>query len=139
MSTDNTQSPYEPKRENRYVVSFSEPFKISEYVTHTTKRPSFTKTKNNTIVWDDMVFSMHDPIYPSTSDAIMHGMIELRKRDSYQMSIEITGLDPVGNPIEKWKVTGEIARVDFGILDWKSDEPLVIKMYFDVQSVQLLF
>lgn len=129
----------EPKKENRYQVSFSEPFEIPQYAIKPTNRPSFNKTKNGVIVWDDMVFSMYDIIHPSTSAAIMEGIRELRKRDSYEMKITIEGLDPVGGIVERWIVTGEISRVDFGTLDWASDDPVTIKVYFKVRYAVLCF
>lgn len=137
METNSMPESFEPKKTNRYVVSFSAPFKIPQYVIHKTTRPSFKKTKKDVIVWDDMVFSMYDPIAPSTSQALMDGIRELRKQDSYEIQVTIQGLDPVGNVIEEWVVTGEIDRIDFGTLDWKSDEPLTINVFFKVRYAQL--
>lgn len=129
---------FEPKTENRFVAKFPKPFNIPSFVIHNAKRPSFSN-KKGTIVWNNMVFLMYDPIAPSTSQAIMEGIRELRKMDSYTLNITIQGMGPVGEVVEDWLVVGEIESIDFGTLDWKSTEPLTIALYLDVHHCILNF
>lgn len=95
--------PFEPKKENRFYVKFQESFNILSHVIKETKRPSFTKTTNNVIIWDDFIFKMYDPITPSTSQALMEGIRELRTKDSHIIKVKIQGLDPIGGVIEEWE------------------------------------
>jgi hypothetical protein len=127
---------FEPKKENRFIVKFGKPFSISESVINQTKRPSFKKS-NSGMKWDNMVFSMYDPITPSTSQSLMDGLRVLRTQDSQIIDVFIQIMDPIGEIIEEWKVTGEINSIDFGKLDWKSDEALMINVYFDVHYAVL--
>jgi hypothetical protein len=122
---------FEPKKESRFIVKFGKPFFIPEYVINQTARPSFKKT-NSGMKWDNMVFTMYDPIAPSTSQALMDGLKALKTQDSQSIDVTIQILDPVGSSIEKWKITGEINSIDFGKLNWKSDDNLMINVYFDV-------
>jgi len=131
--------PFEPKRENRFYVEFQEPFNIPAYVTKETKRPSFTLTRNNTIVWDDFIFKMYDPIVPSSAEALMKGIRELRTKDSQIIKVKIKGLDPTGGVIEEWEIIGEIEKTDFGTLSYKSDEPIIISVYFKTHYVILQY
>lgn len=131
-------SPFEPKKENRFFVEFGAPFNIPKWVVRQASRPSF-RTANSGIVWENMVFCLYDPIRPSTAQAVTEGLRELRKQDSQTVEVGIKILDPVGDTIEHWKVVGEINGVDFGQLDWNSDKPLSIWVYFHVNHAVLNF
>jgi hypothetical protein len=41
--------------------------------------------------------------------------------------------------VEEWLVKGEINKIDFGVLTWKSSEPLEIKVYFSVYEAMLCY
>lgn len=119
---------YEPKKENRFIIEFGEPFKIPNYVIHRTTRPIMISLDT----WADMVFSMYDPISPSTSQALMDGIRELRKRDDKTIEVKIYILDPVGEKVEEWIIKGIVDNINFGVLDYKNDEPVSIDLYFKV-------
>lgn len=128
---------FEPKKENRFIINIGEPFNIPEYVIKATSRPSI-KTTNAGYRWEKMIFEMYDPISPSTSQAIMNGLEKLKKQDCQDITITINLVDPVGTSIEKWKVIGNIDLIDFGRLDFNSDEQLTIKLYFNVHYAILI-
>ena len=67
----------------------------------------------------------------------MDGLRVLRTQDSQIIDVVIQIMDPVGTVVEEWVVTGEINSIDFGKLDWKSDEALMINVYFDVHHAIL--
>ena len=136
--TETSFAQFEPTKVNRFVAKFGEPFKIPNYVIKEVARPSF-KMVNCGIKWDDMVFTMFDPIVPSTSQAIMEGLRELRKQDSQQIKINLKLLDPVGSSIEEWDIIGTIDYIDFGYLDWNSGESLNIKVAINVQYAILQY
>jgi len=128
---------FEPKKENRFIINIGEPFNIPEYVIKATSRPSI-KTTNAGYRWEKMIFEMYDLISPSTSQAIMNGLEKLKKQDCQDITITINLVDPVGTSIEKWKVIGNIDLIDFGRLDFNSDEQLTIKLYFNVHYAILI-
>jgi hypothetical protein len=82
---------------------------------------------------------MYDPISPSTSQSIMYGLRELRKKDSQQIKVNIKLLGPVGDIVEEWDVIGEIDYIDFGHLDWSSGETLNIKVAMKVHYAILQY
>jgi hypothetical protein len=70
---------YEPKRMNRFLITFPEHFNIPQWVVFETSRPNMTiKSKKilgfelfKKLVWSDMIITMRDPIGPSTSQSFM--------------------------------------------------------------------
>jgi hypothetical protein len=130
--------PFEPKKNNKFNVTFGEPFNIPTNVIKEFQRPSPKLTKTG-IKWDDMVFTMYDPISPSTSQSIMDGLRELRKKDNPQIKVNIKLLGPIGDIVEEWDVIGEIDYIDFGHLDWSSGEQLNIKVAMKVQYAVLQY
>jgi len=127
---------YEPKMENRFIVVFPEYFYIPSYVIHNTTRPSCS-VRRDMISWNNITFDMYDPVGPSTSQAIMNGLSNLKKLDSYKLEILIQELGPVGDKVAEWKLIGEITYIDFGTLNWKSYEPVKITMGFKIEDCKL--
>ena len=125
---------YEPKQNNRFEVIFGEPFKIPQYVVYETNRPRMTSLGE----WDDMVFSMWDPIGPSTSHAIINGVKELIKREEKFFNVTLNIFDPIGSIVETWVIRGFIDSIDFGNLKYDDSSKLVINLYFKTLSVNLI-
>jgi hypothetical protein len=80
---------------------------------------------------------MYDPVSPSTSQAIMKGLEELRKRESKTININLQIMDPVGDIVEDWSLAGQILSVNFGDLSWEKDEPVKIYLVFKPTDVKL--
>jgi hypothetical protein len=127
---------YEPKMENRFIVVFPEYFYIPSYVIHNTTRPSCS-VRRDMISWNNITFDMYDPVCPSTSQAIINGLSNLKKLDSYKLKILIQELGPVGDKVAEWELTGEISYIDFGSLNWESDEPVKITLDFKIEDCKL--
>ncbi len=129
---------FEPKSVGRFMVEFKPPFNIPKFVVKSTTRPTMAIT-NGGQKWEEMVFSMYDPIGPSTSQVLMTGLRELRKLDDQTIEVNLTILGPVGDKVEEWLIKGTINKVDFGTLDWGNTEPLIIKLYLNVTYCVLLY
>jgi hypothetical protein len=129
---------FEPKSVSRFIVEFKPPFNIPKFVVKSTTRPTIVM-KNGGHKWEEMVFSMYDPIVPSTSQSLMTGLRELRKLDDQTIEVNLTLLGPVGDKVEEWLIKGTINKVDFGTLDWETTEPLIIKLYLNVTYCVLLY
>jgi hypothetical protein len=129
---------FEPKSVNRFMVEFKPPFNIPKFVVKSTTRPTIVMT-NGGHKWEEMIFSMYDPIVPSTSQSLMTGLRELRKLDDQTIEVNLTLLGAVGDKVEEWLIRGTINKVDFGTLDWKAAEPLIIKLHLNVTYCVLLY
>ena len=75
--------PYEPKRENRWILRFPSSLGINEWYVESTARPSLTIASTpipflNTetyvagkFTWGELAVTFRDPIGPSASQALM--------------------------------------------------------------------
>lgn len=120
---------YEPKRPNRFMLLFPEEFEIPHQFVKTTVRPS-VRINNGRVEWEDIEIVLKDPIGPSTAERI-HELF-LRVGSNYTnrgFDYRIQLLGPVGDIVEEWLISGFISRIDFGKLDYSSDELMDIKLY----------
>lgn len=123
--------PYEPMRENRFIIRFPEPLNIPEYMVKSTTRPS-ANFVNGRVTWDDMVFKFYDPIHPSTSQPLFEAIRGQFYNE--RMNIKIELLDPVGTVISQWDIYGMVSSVEFGNLDYGSDDLLEPTMTIKVDN-----
>ena len=134
--------PYEPKRQNRFILRFPSTLGINEWFVETAKRPSI-KIKDvaipflntSTFVagrfdWDAINVTFRDPIGPSAAQALME-WVRLHAESvtgrmgyaaGYKKDIDIEMLDPTGVVVEKWILYGTfLTGVDFGALNYGQD------------------
>jgi hypothetical protein len=138
-SKPNLASFYEPKRPNRFMLLFPDEFEIPHQVVKTTVRPSVT-FNNGRVEWEDIEIIFRDPIGPSMAER-MHELF-LRVGSSYtnrEFEYRIQLLGPVGDLVEEWVIRGFVSRIDFGELDYSSDELMDIKLTIRPTSCILLF
>ena len=137
---------FEPKMKNRFILYMDG---IPSYIVKGVKRPSITQdakpidhinvqryVKGKT-KWDTMQMTLYDPIVPSGAQAVMEwvrlhhesvtgrdGYLEFYKKD-----LTLNVLGPVGDKVEEWIIKGaQITKVEFGDLDWKTDDPMEFTM-----------
>jgi hypothetical protein len=125
---------FEPMRQNRFLVNFPEIFNISPYLVRMTSRPAAT-FNNGLVTWDDIQFTLYDPISPSTSQRIYEligGQIFYNP-----LVIKLEMLDPVGIVVSDWSIWGVINSVNFGDLDYSSDELADVTLNMSVSNVIL--
>lgn len=124
--------PYEPKKQNRWVVKFKEPFNnIKEWCVAKTTRPKIVD--NN---WEDIEITLRDPISPSTSQAVMDGLRATNNK-IIPISYDLEILDPTGVTVEKWAIEAIVKEVDFGELNYSNDDLIHIKMILEPTNVIL--
>jgi hypothetical protein len=137
---------FEPKMKNRFVLYMDG---IPSYIVKKVARPTLTqeaKTLDHINVqryvkgkskWGTMQFELYDPIVPSGAQAVMEwvrlhhesvtgrdGYLEFYKKD-----LTLNVLGPVGDKVEEWIVKGaQITEVNFGDLDWSTDEPVAFTL-----------
>lgn len=130
---------FEPKVINRFSVVFPEPFDLPAYVCKKTTRPVLYLSPTGIRNWENMIFEFYDPVTPSTSQALHNGIRNLRTLDSQTITITLLLLGPPGDIVEKWDITGEISKIDFGILDYTNGDPITISLFFNVHYAVLQF
>jgi hypothetical protein len=134
--------PYEPKRQNRFILRFPSALGINEWFVISAKRPSiaineveipFLNTSTwvaGRFTWDSMEVTFKDPIGPSAAQALME-WVRLHAESvtgrmgyaaGYKKDIELEMLDPTGVVVEKWILQGTmITKADFGSLNYSED------------------
>ena len=135
--------PYEPKRENRWILRFPSSLGINEWYVESTARPSLTIASTeipflNTstyvagkFTWGELAVTFRDPIGPSASQALMEWIRlcaesvtgRMGYAAGYKKNIDLEMLDPTGVVVEKWILQGTfIQDLNFGDLDYSRDE-----------------
>jgi hypothetical protein len=134
--------PYEPKRENRWILRFPSSLGINEWYVESTARPKLTiQSKEieflntSTFVagrfkWDPLSVKFRDPIGPSASQAVMEWIRlcaesvtgRMGYAAGYKKNVDLEMLDPTGVVVEKWILEGTfLLGYDGGSLAYNSD------------------
>ena len=134
--------PYEPKRQNRFILRFPSTLGINEWFVETASRPKLTIASTeiqflNTstyvagrFTWGEISVKFRDPIGPSASQALMEWVRlcaesvtgRMGYAAGYKKNVDLEMLDPTGVVVEKWILEGAwLMNVDFGSLDYNSD------------------
>lgn len=140
--------PYEPKRQNRFILRFPSTLGINEWFVESTSRPHiqikevpvpFLNTETyvaGRFNWTAIDVTFRDPIGPSASQALME-WVRLHAESvtgrmgyaaGYKKNVDLEMLDPTGVVVEKWILEGTfLTDVNFNTLDYKSDALATIK------------
>jgi len=103
--------PFEPKFENRFIVTLPKKFGIDPYFVQSMNRPTYNLKKKS---WENIKIEFVDPIGPSVSDKLF----DLCQKKVKKFDIEVKTLDPTGVSIETWSIKDcKIVEIDFG--NWK--------------------
>ena len=135
--------PYEPKKKNRWLLTFPADLGIQQWWLSSASRPSisqqeveipFLNTSTWVIgrfTWESIDVTFRDPIGPSAAQALME-WVRLHSESvtgrqgyaaGYKKDIELELLDPTGVVIEKWILQGTmLTNVDFGSLDYSTSD-----------------
>lgn len=134
--------PYEPKRQNRFILRFESSLGINEWFVESAARPKIdinpTEIKflnTSTFVagqfkWNSISVKFRDPIGPSAAQALME-WVRLHAESvtgrmgyaaGYKKRVDLEMLDPTGVVIEKWILEGcLLTSVDFGAVSYGTD------------------
>lgn len=134
--------PYEPKRQNRFILRFPSSLGINEWFVESTARPHITITpveipflNTSTFVagrfnWQTLNVTFRDPIGPSASQALME-WVRLHAESvtgrmgyaaGYKKDVDLEMLDPTGVVVEKWILYGTfLSDVNFNSLAYNTD------------------
>ena len=134
--------PYEPKRQNRFILRFPSSLGINEWFVETAARPHITIAateipflNTSTYVagrfnWQTINVTFRDPIGPSAAQALME-WVRLHAESvtgrmgyaaGYKKDIDLEMLDPTGVVVEKWIMYGTfLTDVNFNALSYSQD------------------
>ena len=134
--------PYEPKRQNRFILRFPSSLGINEWFVESSARPHITIApveipflNTSTFVagrfnWQTINVTFRDPIGPSAAQALME-WVRLHAESvtgrmgyaaGYKKDIDLEMLDPTGVVVEKWILEGTfLTGYDGGSLSYSSD------------------
>jgi hypothetical protein len=134
--------PYEPKRQNRFILRFPSSLGINEWFVESTSRPHITIAateipflNTSTYVagrfnWQTINVTFRDPIGPSAAQALME-WVRLHAESvtgrmgyaaGYKKDIDLEMLDPTGVVVEKWILYGTfLTDVNFNALAYNTD------------------
>lgn len=114
--------PYEPKRQNRFILRFPSTLGINEWFVESAARPHITINSTeiqflntSTYVagrfnWQPINVTFRDPIGPSAAQALME-WVRLHAESvtgrmgyaaGYKKNVDLEMLDPTGVVVEKW-------------------------------------
>ena len=134
--------PYEPKRENRFILRFDSSLGINEWFVESASRPKLTIgtteiqfLNTSTYVagrfsWGTISCKFRDPIGPSAAQALMEWVRlcaesvtgRMGYAAGYKKDVTLQMLDPTGVVIEKWILENTwISDIDFGSLAYNSE------------------
>jgi hypothetical protein len=134
--------PYEPKRQNRFILRFDSSLGINEWFVESTSRPHIQIGATeipflNTSVWvagrfnwQTINVTFRDPIGPSAAQALME-WVRLHAESvtgrmgyaaGYKKDVDLEMLDPTGVVVEKWILQGTfLTDVNFNTLAYNQD------------------
>ena len=134
--------PYEPKRQNRFILRFPSTLGINEWFVETAARPNIkiNPTKidflnTSTYVagrfeWNEIPVKFRDPIGPSAAQAVMEWVRlcaesvtgRMGYAAGYKKNVDLEMLDPTGVVVEKWILEGcFLTSANFGTLGYSAD------------------
>lgn len=110
---------FEPKAINRFVcriINKDNTHLIPTYLIRRVDRPSVIRVLDKW-VWNEIEIDVYDPIVPSGAQIFAEYI--RAGNETFDMEIDVFG--PVGDTVEKWKITdARVIEVNFGTLDWDS-------------------
>ena len=134
--------PYEPKRQNRFILRFPSSLGINEWFVESASRPNlsinpteiqFLNTSTyvaGRFTWQTINVTFRDPIGPSASQALMEWVRlcaesvtgRMGYAAGYKKNVDLEMLDPTGVVVEKWILEGTfMTDVNFGSLAYSQD------------------
>jgi hypothetical protein len=141
--------PYEPKRQNRFILRFPSSLGINEWFVESTARPHITIAateipflNTSTYVagrfnWQTIPVKFRDPIGPSAAQALME-WVRLHAESvtgrmgyaaGYKKDVNLEMLDPTGVAVEKWILQNcSITEAKFNEVGYDGSDLMTVDM-----------
>jgi hypothetical protein len=152
--------PYEPKRNNRFILRFPSDLGINEWFVESAARPHITIGSTeiqflNTstyvagrFTWGEINVTFRDPIGPSASQALMEWVRlcaesvtgRMGYAVGYKRNVDLEMLDPTGVVVEKWILEGSwLQDVNFNSLGYGDDKLATITAQIRMDRCVLVY
>ena len=140
---------YEPKRKNRFILTFPSSLGINSWYVESASRPTITIDKkeikflntetyvSSTFKWGEITVKLRDPIGPSAAQAAME-WVRLHAESvtgrmgyaaGYKKDVDLEMLDPTGVAVEKWILQGcIITKAAFGEVSYTGDDIMTVDL-----------
>jgi hypothetical protein len=140
---------YEPKKKNRFILTFDSSLGINSWYVEKASRPSITidhkeiKFLNTetyvagSFTWGEISVTLRDPIGPSASQAVME-WVRLHAESvtgrmgyaaGYKKDVNLVMLDPTGVAVEKWILQNcSLKDAKFGDVDYGNSDLATVEM-----------
>jgi len=151
---------YEPKRKNRFILTFPNELGINSWYVESSSRPKmkigeveipFLNTSTwvaGRFTWEAIDITFRDPIGPSAAQALME-WIRLTAESitgrmgyaaGYKKDIDLEMLDPTGVAVEKWKLIGAfLTSFDGDTLSYDDDKLSTVKVTIRMDRCILVY
>jgi len=137
---------FQPKVKNRFIMYIDG---IPAWLIKTATKPAINIQKKEIdymnikryfagkAEWQEIDMTLYDPVVPSAAQAVMEWVRlhheSLTGRDGYvdfyKKEIDLYGIGPVGDLVEKWRLYGaQIVAAKFGDYDFTSDDAIEITL-----------
>jgi len=140
---------YEPKKKNRFILTFDSSLGINSWYVEKASRPSikidtkeikFLNTETyvaGSFAWDTISVTLRDPIGPSAAQAVME-WVRLHAESvtgrmgyaaGYKKDVNLELLDPTGVAVEKWILQNcSITEAKFNEVSYDGSDIMTVDM-----------
>jgi len=118
--------PFEPQKNNRFLIEFNSPFNILSYVVHKMSELNLhTIDGYGFMYWGDLKLSLYEAEHDLTSTIIYKG---IKENKTNRISFKLKELNIVGDVIQTWEMKAKISNISFGERDWSNEDIRKIEM-----------
>jgi len=126
MKEDTKVKQYEPKKKNRFIVTFPEEYYIDQWLVSNVTMPRFIFTNSlseNKGEWDNIKIECRDATEFSSTHPLYKIARDLLDEKEINLTFKIEVVDAKGIPNEDWDVeVSDVLEINFGDMDYDLDE-----------------
>ena len=121
---------FEPMRQNRFIVEFSEELNIVPYVVKSINGLRYVDGQ-----WQNIEIEFYSEVENDLNRTLFNLIDSADLVNNISINFKIGQLDPTGILVDSWHIRGYITSVDWGRLDYGSNELSSVKVVITPQSV----
>jgi hypothetical protein len=119
--------PFEPQKNNRFLIEFNSPFNIPSYTVHKMSELNLhTIDGDGFMYWGDLKLSLYEAEQNLTSIIIYKG---IKENKTNRISFKLKELNIVGDVIQTWEMKAKICNISFGERDWSNEDVRKIEIH----------
>jgi hypothetical protein len=119
--------PFEPQKNNRFLIEFNSPFDIPSYTVHKmSELNAHTIDSSGQMYWGDLTLSLHEIEQNPVSTTIYKA---IKENKTNKISFKLMELNVIGDVIQTWEISAKINTISFGERDWSNDETRKVEIH----------